>query len=125
MGKSPKPPAAPPAGPFHNPFSGLAGKLRDLPPGPAPAASPEVPAAATGPARAVVRMERAGRRGKTVTVVEKLDLAPPERERWLSDLKRALGCGGAVEGDALVLQGDVRERLADWLVKRGVRKVTR
>jgi translation initiation factor 1 len=70
-------------------------------------------------------MERAGRGGKTVTVVEKLDLAPAEREAWVGALKRALGCGGAVEGDRLVLQGDVRERVSDWLVKRGVRKVTR
>ncbi len=70
MGKPSKPPAAPPAVPFHNPFSGLAGKLRDLPPGPAPAAPSEPPAVVTGPSRAVVRMERAGRGGRTVTVVE-------------------------------------------------------
>ena len=133
MGKPSKPAQAPPASPFNRPFSALAGKLGDVPPGPAgaapPAASPPKPAASRAPpeapARAVVRMERAGRGGKTVTVVEKLELAPAEREAWLSALKRALGCGGAVEGDALVLQGDVRERAADWLVKRGVRRVTR
>jgi translation initiation factor 1 len=125
MGKPPKPPAAPPAETFHRPFAGLAGKLGDLPPGPALTAPPETPAPAAGPARAVVRMERAGRGGKTVTVVEKLGLAPAEMEDWVSELKRALGCGGAVEGDALVLQGNVRERVVDWLVARGVRKVTR
>jgi len=30
-----------------------------------------------------------------------------------------------VEGNSLVVQGDVRDRVAAWLVKRGVRKVTR
>ena len=123
MGKREKPPAGAPAGtsagtpaaPFHRPFAGLAGRLGDLPPGPAP----------SGPARAVVRMERAGRGGKTVTVVEKLDLSPAALAAWSSELKRALGCGGAVDGDAIVLQGDVRDRAGDWLVKRGVRKVTR
>jgi translation initiation factor 1 len=69
-------------------------------------------------------MERAGRGGKIVTVVEKLDLPPRELESWLGDLKRALGCGGALEGGSLVLQGDTRERVGAWLGKRGVRKVT-
>jgi translation initiation factor 1 len=72
----------------------------------------------------VVRFERKGRGGKAVTVVEKLDLAPPELEAWLGELKRALGCGGAVEGDALVLQGDLRARVGALLELRGVRKVT-
>jgi translation initiation factor 1 len=72
----------------------------------------------------VVRYERKGRGGKAVTVVEKLDLRPRELEAWLGELKRALGCGGVVEGDALVLQGDLRERVGRLLEARGVRKVT-
>ncbi len=82
------------------------------------------PAGKPPPARAVVRMERAGRGGRTVTVVEKLELRPAELERWLGELKRALGCGGVVEGAALVLQGDTRERVGAWLTARGVKKVT-
>ena len=105
--------------PFHNPFGALREKLRDLPPGEAPP-----PAKAKGPARAVVRMERKGRGGKEVTVVEQLELEPAELEAWLKALKNALGCGGAVEGDTLVLQGDQRKRLPDLLTSRGVRKVT-
>jgi len=106
--------------PFHNPFGALRDKLGDLPPGPAPrpAATPK------GPARAVVRMERKGRRGKEVTVVEQLELPLPQLEAWLKELKNALGCGGAVEGATLVLQGDQRKRLPDLLAARGVRKVT-
>ncbi len=57
-------------------------------------------------------------------MVEKLELRPPEMEAWLGDLKRALGCGGVVEGPALVLQGDTRERVGAWLAGRGVKKVT-
>jgi translation initiation factor 1 len=70
-------------------------------------------------------MERSGRGGRTVTVVDKLELATPEFEAWCTELKRAIGCGGAVEDGKLVIQGDARHRVADWLVKRGVRKVTR
>jgi len=69
-------------------------------------------------------MERAGRGGRTVTVVEKLDLPAPELESWLADFKREIGCGGAVEGEALVLQGDARDRVAKLLHGRGVKKVT-
>jgi translation initiation factor 1 len=106
--------------PFHNPFGALRDKLGDLPHGPERAA----PLAPKGPARAVVRLERKGRGGKEVTVVEQLGLRPRELEEWLSALKGALGCGGTVEDDAIVLQGDQRKRLPKILDGRGVRKVT-
>lgn len=77
-----------------------------------------------GPARAVVRMERKGRGGKEVTVVEQLALKPKQLDEWLKALKNGLGCGGAVEGETLVLQGDQRKRLPALLEARGVRKVT-
>lgn len=74
--------------------------------------------------RAVVRMERSGRGGKEVTVVEHLDLNPVEREAWLKALKAGLGCGGTLDGNSLVLQGDHRTRLPALLTRRGVKKVT-
>ncbi|MGZ6125291.1 MAG: translation initiation factor [Myxococcales bacterium] len=105
--------------PFHNPFGALREKLRDLPDGPAPREQPPP----GGPARAVVRMERKGRSGKEVTVVEQLGLPARELEAWLKELKGSLGCGGTVEGATLVLQGDQRKRLPALLADRGVRKV--
>ncbi len=105
--------------PFNNPFAQLGG-LRDALPQGKPKPEKERP----GPARAVVRLERAGRRGKEVTIVEHLELPAAQREAWLKELKSALGCGGALEDEALVLQGDLRERAAKWLEKKGVRKVT-
>jgi translation initiation factor 1 len=114
---------APAPGPFHNPFATLSLQRDALPPGPPPA--PGKPAEPPkGPARAVVRMERKGRGGKEVTVVEQLGLSPAEREVWVKALKGSLGCGGTVEGETLVLQGDQRERLPALLEARGVRRVT-
>jgi len=81
-------------------------------------------AAPSGPARAVVRYQRKGRGGKEVTLVDKLELAPADLEGWCRDLKRALGCGGAIEGAVIVLAGDQRERLPRLLEGRGVRRVT-
>lgn len=130
MGKKdqrPPPVPPPPAGPFNAAFAGLADKL-GVPAAPAaspaPVSAPTPPAPKPGPARAVVRMERTGRGGKVVTVVDKLGLPPRELEKWLTDLKRSLGCGGVIEADRLVLQGDSRERVGALLEARGVRKVT-
>ncbi|MBI5542834.1 MAG: translation initiation factor [Deltaproteobacteria bacterium] len=114
-----KKPAEGAAAPFHNPFSALAPKREGLPPGVLRAEK-----ARPAPARAVVRMERKGRAGKEVTVVEKLALPSQELERWARELKQSLGCGGSVEEGALVVQGDQRERIRAWLVARGVQKVS-
>jgi translation initiation factor 1 len=114
--------------PFHNPFAALRGLRAELPEGPAaapPAPSTPGPGAAPAPARAVVRLERKGRGGKEVTVVEALGLADAAAERWLRELKQALGCGGVREGEALVFQGDHRPRLVALLEARGVRTVSR
>ena len=113
--------------PFHNPFGVLVG-LRGSQPAPEPpvrqpvAAPPPPPGAKTYP-RAVVRMERSGRGGKEVTVVEQLAISSSERDAWLRALKSALGCGGTLEGDTFVLQGDHRKRLPALLTSRGVKKV--
>lgn len=110
--------------PADHPFAALAGLRDRLPPGeerPAPAPPAD---AARGPARAVVRYERKGRGGKEVTLVDKLELPPAELELWCRELKRALGCGGSVEGAAILLAGDQRRRLPPLLEARGVRRVT-
>jgi translation initiation factor 1 len=115
--------------PFHNPFSVLSSLKGSLPDKTVPAApvKPALAPAATAKkpiARAVVRLQRTGRGGKEVTVVEQLPLAASDREIWLKALKSALGCGGVVEGESLVLQGDQRKRLPALLTARGVKKVT-
>ena len=105
-----------------HPFAALE-KLR----GKVPAGAPEVEPIAPqqkGPARAVVRYERKHRGGKEVTIVEKLALGAGELETWCRELKQALGCGGSVEDESIVLQGDQRKRLPDLLTQRGVAKVT-
>ncbi len=120
--KRPKPAAgsAPASKPFHNPFAGLQSLKGALPSVPAAESAP----AGSAPPRAVVRLERKGRGGKEVTVVEQLDLKPQELARWHQELKRLLGCGGSVEGDALVFQGDQRPRLKAALTARGVRRIS-
>jgi translation initiation factor 1 len=112
----------------NNPFGALK-PLRDAMPDPPKAPEPAKPAAPLKPnrrviPRAVVRMERSGRGGKEVTVIEHMALSPKERDEWLKALKAGLGCGGVVEGEHLVLQGDQRKRVPKLLEARGVKKIT-
>jgi translation initiation factor 1 len=68
---------------------------------------------------AKLRMEKAGRGGKTVTVVYGL----PHNVAFLQDLcqqlKRACGTGGSVVEGAVELQGDLRDRIRELLLKKG------
>lgn len=73
----------------------------------------------------VLRIEKAHRGGKTVTVIDRL----PARENWLKDLaktlKAACGTGGTyfMEGGTgrIEIQGDKREPLRALLAKQGIR----
>jgi translation initiation factor 1 len=68
---------------------------------------------------AKLRIEKKGRGGKTVTVVD----GPPRNVDFLKELaqefKRACGAGGAVLEDGVELQGDLRERIRERLQKKG------
>lgn len=68
---------------------------------------------------AKLRMEKKGRGGKTVTVVYDL----PDNEEFLKELaqelKRACGTGGAVADNRVELQGDLRVRVREHLIKKG------
>jgi translation initiation factor 1 len=110
-----------------DPFAALEKLRASLPPGNERAAAHQTEKPVVekrGPARAVVRMERKGRGGKEATVIEKLELPTRELEQWCKELKQALGCGGTVENDTIVLQGDLRQRVAPLLTARHVGKVT-
>jgi len=64
-------------------------------------------------------MEKSGRGGKTVTVVYGL----PRNAAFLKDLaqelKRVCGTGGSAAEDSVELQGDLRDRVRDYLKKKG------
>jgi translation initiation factor 1 len=68
---------------------------------------------------AKLRVEKAGRGGKTVTVVDGL----PHNAAFLKDLcaelKRVCGTGGAVRQGAVELQGDRRDRTREHLESKG------
>jgi translation initiation factor 1 len=72
------------------------------------------------PARLVVRRERAGRGGKTVTIVEGEPLRTHDLPALARELARVLGAGARVESGALVVQGQHVERVVAWLAAKGL-----
>jgi translation initiation factor 1 len=68
---------------------------------------------------AKLRIEKAGRGGKTVTVVDGLPQNDAFLKGLLQELKKACGCGGAVRDGGVELQGDLRDRVRAHLTKQG------
>jgi translation initiation factor 1 len=66
-----------------------------------------------------LRVEKAGRRGKTVTVVEGLPRNRGFLRALATELKRACGSGGTVADDRVEIQGDHRNRLRALLGAKG------
>lgn len=57
---------------------------------------------------AAIRRERKGRKGRTVTVVDRLVLAPEDLKALGKRLKQACGTGGTVKEGRIEIQGDRR-----------------
>ena len=81
------------------------------------------PAEEPVPARiaCVLRLERKGRGGKTVTVVGGLPRNPAFLAALAAELKRACDTGGTATEEAVEIQGDHRERLRALLAAKGWR----
>lgn len=68
---------------------------------------------------AVLRLEKAGRGGKSVTVVDGLPKNRAFVRALQSELQRACATGGAAREGAVEIQGDHRERLRALLAAKG------
>jgi translation initiation factor 1 len=68
---------------------------------------------------AKLRMEKAGRGGKVVTVVYGLPRNAMFLKALTLELKRACATGGTAVDDGIELQGDLRDRVRDVLRKKG------
>ena len=108
-----------------NPFAAL-GQLRgEVPTVESEEATTDEPAGPRFASKVVVRRERSGRGGKTVTVVEGVLLDGEARDAFLKKLRKGLGTSGRVEGDRLVFGGEIVDRLIQQLEKAGANRVVR
>lgn len=81
----------------------------------APPADQPIPAKVV----AKLRLEKAGRGGKTVTVVYDLPRNGPFLEALAGELKKFCGAGGTVTETSVEIQGDHREKLRTRLESKG------
>lgn len=94
-----------------------------LPPGPADsaslAASPARPARKSRGRVDIIR-QKAGRGGKTVTVVKNFaGIGLPEKEQLAKTMQKACGTGGTVKNGQIEIQGDKRVEVAEILRQAG------
>jgi translation initiation factor 1 len=68
---------------------------------------------------AKLRLEKKGRGGKSVTVVDGLPRNDAFLRELCSELKRACGAGGSVGDGAVEIQGDLRARVRELLAAKG------
>ena len=64
-------------------------------------------------------MERAGRGGKTVTIVRGFTGSQEELEELCKALKQKIGVGGSAKEGEIILQGDHRAKVAELLKSLG------
>jgi translation initiation factor 1 len=69
----------------------------------------------------IVRIQREtkGRKGKGVTLIMGVLLAPDELKKLAKELKQKCGVGGAVKEGVIEIQGDVRDQLFEEMKQRG------
>ena len=107
-------------------LAGVGFSATEEPAAPAPdptLSTPEVGFDLARQPKVVLQMERKGHGGKTVTRLKGLGGESADRNQVAKALRKALGCGARVDGEAIVIQGDVRDRARTWLVAQGVKKV--
>lgn len=111
----------------HNPFGALSSE--GLPPGTrnSPVDSgpgPDSKSARKNRGRVDILRQKAGRGGKTVTVVKGfVGIGVPEKEQLAKAMQRACGTGGTVKNGQIEIQGDKRAEVARILGEAGFRPV--
>ena len=66
-----------------------------------------------------VRMETKHRAGKVVTLIEGYVGTQSDKEEVIKKIKSFCGTGGSAKDGELLVQGDQREKVYQWLIKNG------
>jgi len=111
----------------HNPFGALSSE--GLPPAPkSPLADsgqqPEAKPARKNRGRVDIIRQKAGRGGKTVTVIKGfVGIGLPEKEQLAKAMQKACGTGGTVKNGQIDIQGDKRQEVGQILTEANFRPV--
>ncbi|MEP6513011.1 MAG: translation initiation factor [Parafilimonas sp.] len=68
-----------------------------------------------------IKLETKHRAGKAVTIVEGFEGTFNDMEVLCKNLKNYCGTGGSVKDKQIIIQGDNRDKILQWLQKNGYR----
>ncbi len=71
--------------------------------------------------KVIIRLDRKARKGKSVTVVEGIQLPQKAMKSLLNQLKAKLGTGGAIKEGSIEVQGEHCEKVTAVFEKMGYR----
>ena len=114
-----------PKGLTHNPFAKLRADGKPAQPSAREIANPSKSPLSVPTGRVIVRREKKGHGGKTVTIAEGEGLLGADLATLARDAAKALGTGARTEDGTLVVQGDQADRLVAWLGQRGFGSISR
>lgn len=66
-----------------------------------------------------VRLDTKHRAGKAVTLIDGFIGSISDKEEIGKKLKTFCGTGGSVKADEIIVQGDNRDKILQWLIKNG------
>jgi translation initiation factor 1 len=66
-----------------------------------------------------LRIEKKGRGGKTVTILEGFTRDSAFLEKIARSIKQSCGTGGTLKGQSIEIQGDFRQRIRELLRSQG------
>jgi translation initiation factor 1 len=69
-----------------------------------------------------LKLDRKNRGGKLVTIIEGFKGDSEDMEMLGRKLKSLCAAGGSAEGGVVIIQGDHRHKIFQWLVKNGYNK---
>ena len=70
-----------------------------------------------------VALDKKHRAGKTVTLVTGFEGNEDDLHELAKQLKSFCGTGGSIKNNSIIIQGDNREKILQWLQKRGYTQV--
>lgn len=67
-------------------------------------------------------LDKKHRGGKMVSIINGFSMKDDEIEALAKELKTFCGSGGSVKDNEIIIQGDHREKILQWMVKKGYSK---